>query len=73
MKNLTLFLLLTACGPTSEDIFAQEAAEASCSCYATDAENVQCIADLESSPWRPRAPHVSSSGTFRSDKQVIPW
>lgn len=42
---LTLTLLLTACGPTNEDVFVREAAKVACSCYG-EVEYEFCVPQL---------------------------
>jgi hypothetical protein len=70
-RILTLIFLLTACGPTNEDVFVQEAAEAACSCYATRPENAQCVADLEPA-FEQSLEVVECSSLYRRDKQFSP-
>jgi hypothetical protein len=70
-RTLTLIFLLTACGPTNEDVFVQEAAEAACSCYVTSPENAQCVADLEPA-FEQSLESVECSSLYRRDEQFSP-
>lgn len=69
--TLALLTLTTACGPSNEEVFVREAAEAACLCYTTDAENAQCIADLEPA-FAQSLESVECSSMYRRDGQFSP-
>ena len=71
MTRILTLTLLTACGPSNEQVFVQEAAEAACSCYSSDKENARCIADLVPSFERSLAP-AECSTLYRRDDQFSP-
>ena len=69
--TLALLTLTTACSPSNEEVFIREAAKVACSCYATDAENTQCVEDLEPA-FEQSLETGECSSLYRRDEQLSP-